>query len=112
MELLEPPATRRSALTVRAREHALAMAAVTLATSVSWLIRQHVDLADIAMIELVAIAAAAAALGRGLFDHGIVLAVAAFDFFFVPPIFTFHVEELRHVLTFAVMLGAGIRSPR
>ena len=29
--------------------------------------------------------------------------VAAFDFFFVPPRFTFHVDENHHLLTFAVI---------
>ncbi len=36
------------------------------------------------------------------------LAVAAYDFFFVPPYFTFSVEHLRHLLTFLMMFIMGL----
>lgn len=82
--------------------------AVACATGAGLLLRDHVDIADLAMIYLVAIASVAAFLGRGPSFAASVLAVLAFDFFFVPPFFTFAVSQIRHVLTFAVMLGAGI----
>jgi two-component system sensor histidine kinase KdpD len=34
--------------------------------------------------------------------------VAAFNFFFIPPRGTFHVEDPQYVLTFAMMLGVGL----
>jgi two-component system sensor histidine kinase KdpD len=37
-----------------------------------------------------------------------VLSVAAFDFFFVPPEFTFAVSDVRYLLTFLVMLIVGV----
>jgi len=36
------------------------------------------------------------------------LSVAAYDFFFVPPFFTFSVAHARHFLTFAMMFGVGL----
>lgn len=83
------------------------MLATALATLTSWALRSQIDLADVAMIHLVAIAAAAT-LGRAPSITAALSSVAAFDFFFVPPIFTFHVEQMRHVVTFGVMLIAGI----
>jgi two-component system sensor histidine kinase KdpD len=36
------------------------------------------------------------------------LSVAAFDFFFVPPRFSFAVTDVQYLVTFAVMLGVGL----
>src|SRR6185503_15313858 len=36
------------------------------------------------------------------------LAVAAFDFFFIPPYYTFTVWDVRHLVTFGVMLLVGV----
>jgi two-component system sensor histidine kinase KdpD len=71
-------------------------------------LRDIIDLADVAMIFLVGIAVAATFFGRGPSLLASVLAVATFDFFFVPEYFTFAVSDFRHVLTFAVMLCAGV----
>ena len=35
------------------------------------------------------------------------LSVAAYDFFFVPPRFTFAVADVHHIMTFAVMFAVG-----
>jgi two-component system sensor histidine kinase KdpD len=37
-----------------------------------------------------------------------VLSVVALDFFFIPPYFSFAVSDLRHVVTFGVMLGVAV----
>src|SRR5204862_4029199 len=46
--------------------------------------------------------------GRGPSLAAAVLSVAAFDFFFVPPYFTFAVTDVRYLFTFAVMLIVGL----
>src|SRR6188508_1820694 len=51
-------------------------------------------------------AAALAGRGPALIASG--LAVAAYDFCFVPPRFTFAIEQARHAITFGVMLFAGL----
>lgn len=42
---------------------------------------------------------------RGPALFAAVLAILAFDFFFVPPRYTFHVEHPQYVVTFVVMFG-------
>lgn len=88
--------------------YARAALGVAIATGIGALVRERVDLADIAMLYLVAIAGAAAFVGRWPSFLASVLAVGAFDFFFVPPFYTFVVDDLKHAFTFAVMLVAGL----
>ena len=46
--------------------------------------------------------------GRGPAVLAAVLNVVAFDFFFVPPRFSFAVSDVQYLLTFGVMLAVGI----
>lgn len=87
---------------------AIAALLVGVATLALSLARDLLDLADVAMVYLVAIAAVASRLGRVPSLAASVLSVVALDFFFVPPFHAFHVDDLRHVITFAVLLGAGV----
>lgn len=56
------------------------------------------------MLLLVAVALVAVRFGRGPAILASVLAVLAFDFFFVPPFLTFAVSDAQYVVTFGVML--------
>jgi two-component system sensor histidine kinase KdpD len=80
------------------------IAAVTVGCS---LVFDYVTLADITMLYLIGIMVASL-LGRGPSLLAASLAVAAFDFFFVPPRFTFSISDLRFLLTFAVMFACGV----
>ena len=60
------------------------------------------------MLYLLAVMVVAARFGRGPSILAAALSVAAYDFFFVPPHFTFAVSDARHLLTFAMMFGVGI----
>jgi two-component system sensor histidine kinase KdpD len=66
------------------------------------------DLANIVMLFLLCVVLVAVKLGRGPAMLAAVLSVAAFDFFFVPPRFSFAVTDVQYLVTFAVMLGVGI----
>jgi len=46
--------------------------------------------------------------GRGPAIVGAILNVLAFDFFFVPPRFSFAVHDIQYFLTFGVMLAVGV----
>jgi two-component system sensor histidine kinase KdpD len=81
---------------------------VGVATGVSWVGRTYVALPDVVMLFLLTIGLVATRFGRGPSLLAAALSVATYDFFFVPPYFTFAVSEARHVLTFAVMFGAGL----
>ena len=59
------------------------------------------------MIYLVGVVIAAGRMPRGPSLFTTVASVAALDFFFVPPFFTFAVENLRYAVTFGVMLAVG-----
>ncbi len=85
-----------------------AMLLVTLATAIALAARRIVALPDLAMIYVACIMLAATALGRASAIVSALLSVAAYDFFFVPPYYTFAVRESRHLITFATMFLVGI----
>jgi two-component system sensor histidine kinase KdpD len=69
---------------------------------------QYLDLANIVMLFLGGVVFVAYRFGRGPAVFAAILNVAAFDFFFVPPRFTFAVSDVEYLLTFAVMLVVGL----
>jgi len=89
------------------RQLATALTAVALATVGGLLIFRHLDLADVAMIYILCITVVATGYGQWAALLASVLSVAALDFFFIPPRFTFAVQDIRHIGTFGVMLGVG-----
>jgi two-component system sensor histidine kinase KdpD len=50
----------------------------------------------------------AARFGRGASVLAAALSVASYDFFFIPPFYTFAVSDARHTLTFSMMFGVGL----
>src|SRR5437762_12499513 len=90
----------------RLRGYAIAVGLVALATAGGLAADAHVSLADEAMLYLPAILLAGL-FGRGPSLAAATMSVAAFDFFFVPPRFTFAVSDARSLITFAVMFVVG-----
>jgi two-component system sensor histidine kinase KdpD len=68
----------------------------------------YLDLANIVMLFLLTVVLIAVGLGRGPSVVATVVGVAAFDFFFVPPRFSFAVSDFQYLITFAVMLVVGL----
>lgn len=64
--------------------------------------------ADVVMLYLLPIMVTAFRYGQRPSLTTAALAIAAYDFFFVPPIFTFTVGDSQHILTFTIMFGVGI----
>ncbi len=62
------------------------------------------ELPNIVMIFLLAVVVVAVRYGRGPAILASFLSVAEFDFFFVPPRFSFAVSDVQYLLTFSVML--------
>lgn len=60
------------------------------------------------MLYLLGVVISAIAFGRGPAIATALLSVAAFDFLFVPPRFTFRVSEARYLVTFVVMLVVAV----
>ena len=90
-----------------ARAYARAAFAIAAATAVGMVVASYATIAEITMVYLIAITLASLG-GRGPSLVAASLAVAAFDFCFVPPRFTFAVSDLRYLMTFAVMFAAGL----
>jgi len=68
----------------------------------------YFDLANIVMLFLLAVVGTAVKYGRGPAVLAAVANVAAFDFFFVSPRFSFAVHDWQYLLTFIVMLIVGL----
>ncbi|MEO5341272.1 MAG: DUF4118 domain-containing protein [Magnetococcus sp. MYC-9] len=88
--------------------YGLASLIVALVTAGSVSLHDHLDLTNIAMIFLLAVVFSAVRLGRGAAVLAAFLSVGAFDFFFVPPRFTFAVQDVQYLVTFAVMLTVAL----
>lgn len=71
-------------------------------------LRDSLDLTNIVMLFLLGVVGVAVKLGRGPSMLAAVLSVAAFDFFYVPPRFSFAVSDVQYLVTFVVMLGVGL----
>ena len=89
-------------------EYAYALAGVLVATAVDWLMFPYFAAANLIMTYLIAIVAVAIGWGRGPSIVASVLSVAAFDFLFVPPYFSFAVSDIEYLLTFGVMLAVAL----
>lgn len=90
-----------------AAHYAVAAALVALTLGVALALRAALDVPDPEMLFILTVMATAAWFGRGPSVFGAVLAVACYDFFFVPPYWTFSVDDRRYILTFAMMFGVG-----
>jgi len=88
--------------------HALAVAACALTTVLSLPLLGRVDLANIVLLFVLSVVLVATLLGRGPAVLASFVAVACFDFFFVPPRFSFTVAHFQYLITFAVMLAVSL----
>ncbi|MES2295463.1 MAG: two-component system sensor histidine kinase KdpD [Pseudomonadota bacterium] len=68
----------------------------------------YLDLANIAMLFLLVVLLVAVRFGRGPSVLATCVSVACFDYFFVPPRFTFVISDLQYLITFGVMLAVGL----
>jgi len=84
--------------------YGLAAAVVVLCTALSWVIFPYFELSDIIMVYLLGVVGVSAWTGRAPSLLASVLTVLAFDFFFVPPYFSFAVLDSQYIVTFSVML--------
>jgi two-component system sensor histidine kinase KdpD len=100
----QPLRAMAPARTNRWLAYAFATLGITACTAVAWLMAPHFDIANLIMVYLLGVVVIATRYGRGPSILASFLSVAAFDFFFVSPHFTFHVAAVQYLLTFSVML--------
>jgi two-component system sensor histidine kinase KdpD len=90
------------------REYALAVAIVGIATLAALLLRPYLAATNLAMVYLLGVVAVATRCNRSASVMASFLSVVAFDFFCVPPYFTFQVSEYEYLITFAGMLAVAL----
>ncbi|MEY2936999.1 MAG: hypothetical protein RL033_7748, partial [Pseudomonadota bacterium] len=90
-----------------ARHYLSAALLVGVTLEVASLLRSAMGLPDLEMLFLLTVMVTAVWFGRGPSVLAAALGVASYDFFFVPPIHTFSVDNRRYFLTFAMMFGVG-----
>lgn len=73
------------------------------ATGLCFLMYPYFDLPNLIMVYLLAVMVTAVQCGRGPAILNSLLSVLAFDFCFVPPRWSFTVEEAKYIVTFVVM---------
>ncbi|MCE9595711.1 MAG: sensor histidine kinase KdpD [Planctomycetes bacterium] len=101
----EQPLPREPVRTHSTLAHYVFGLCVVLASSLAcWFTRELFTLGDQAMIYLLGVLIVSTRVTRGPALVAAVASVAALDFFFVPPVFTFDVSDLRYLITFSVML--------
>ncbi|MBV9191518.1 MAG: sensor histidine kinase KdpD [Betaproteobacteria bacterium] len=88
--------------------YAWAIAATAICTVAGLWMSPQFELTNIAMVYLLAVALISARYGRGPAVTASILAVASFDFFFVPPLMTFAVSDVQYLITFAIMLVVAL----
>jgi two-component system sensor histidine kinase KdpD len=100
-----PPLWRRRPYSgARALGYLWGLAFTAISTAAAWPIAGHVDLINIVLIYLLAAAMSGMLLGRGPSALTAIANTLAFDYFFVPPLFSFQVLDSSYCETFAAML--------
>jgi two-component system sensor histidine kinase KdpD len=94
------------------REYARAIGLVVLTTGLCFLLRPYLQTTDVAMLFLLAVVAVASWYRLGAALLASVLSIAAFDWVFVPPYYTFNVHNAAYFLTFVVMLAVAVLMSR
>jgi K+-sensing histidine kinase KdpD len=89
-------------------EYGFAVAAVAVSTALCFVMFPHFELTNLVMVYLLGTLAVASRGHRGPAALSAVLSVICFDFFFVPPRFTFNVSDTQYIWTFVVMFVAAM----
>lgn len=88
--------------------YAFAIGIVAMVTLLSLFTQRRLEPINVTMLYLLAVVIVALQWGRGPASLTATLAVAAFNFFFVPPRFTMAVDDPQHLITFAALLTVGL----
>src|SRR6187200_2853833 len=83
------------------KEYAIAVASVAALTIACWLLTPFTGYAAISLIYLLGVLLAGMVLGRGPVLLVAALSALAWNFLFIPPLFTLHIGKLEDALTFA-----------
>lgn len=85
-----------------------ALAACGIAAAVAAALHPYLELSNTVMLFLLAVLLVAVRWGRGPAVLAAFVSVGLFDFFFVPPRFSFAVSDVQYLITFVVMLAVAL----
>jgi len=100
----QPPKPSATQVKVKWQGYAAALAACGMTALAATPLLGVLELTNIVMLFLLCVIGIALRYGRGPAVCASFVGVALFDFFFVPPRFSFNVSDAQYLLTFAVML--------
>ncbi len=100
--------TRTRAAGINWRAYGQSIGLVALATLIGLPLRPFINPTNLVMTYLVAVILAAVWLSRAAAILASLLSVIAFDIIFVPPYYTFVVDDAEYLLTFAGLLAVGL----
>jgi two-component system sensor histidine kinase KdpD len=89
---------------IRWARYGWALVTTLICSAIAFALYPYFELANLVMVYLLGVTVAGLRFGRGPAVMTAILNVAAFDFFFVPPRFSFAVSDVQYLLTFSVML--------
>ncbi len=89
--------------TWRKREWLWSVLTVATCTGIAQLMFPYFERLDLAMVYLLGVVLAASRASKWPSLFATVLSIAAFDFFFIPPYYSFAVSDVRYFITFIVM---------
>ena len=89
---------------IRWDRYAWAVVTTAACTAVAFVLYPRFELSNLVMVYLLGVTLSGLRFGRGPSVLVSLLNVAAFDFFFVPPRYTFAISDGQYFVTFAVML--------
>ncbi len=101
-------ATQRKASPASWRQHFGALLSCVVTATVAWPLSKWLDLANIVMLFLLTVVVVAVRFGRRPAIVAAFFSVALFDFLYVPPQFSFAVNDVQYLVTFAVMLVVAL----
>jgi len=104
----QPRNTTRSEPTAVASRYLRGVGITALCTLVAYPLYPRFDAVNIVMVYLLGATLAGLRLGRGPSALTAIANTAAFDFFFVPPRYTFYVADTQYIFTMGVMLGVAL----
>ncbi len=90
------------------REYGFAVLSVAVSSAVCFAMFPRFELTNLVMVYLLGTLAVAARGHRGPAAFSSIASVLCFDFFFVPPRFTFTVSDAQYIWTFAVMFAVAM----
>jgi len=91
-----------------APEYIAALVTVAVVTLASWFLDGVISYRSVGLIYLLVVIVLGLRIGRGPVLFAGILAASAWDYFFIPPRFTFVIESLEDMMVYAATIGAAL----